>query len=56
MRPVNITFVLLLALAAFGIAVYAAVQRRAVLAATAAVAFLLFAVVWAGETFNFFDV
>lgn len=52
----NIIFVLLLALAAFGIAVYAAVRRHAVLAALAAVAFLLFAVVWAGETFNFLNV
>jgi len=53
---VTIVFVLLLALAAFGIAVYAAVRRRAVLAAFAAVAFLLFAVVWAGETLNILNV
>ena len=54
--PVNLIFVLLLALVALGVAVYAAVKRRAVLAAAAAVVFLLFALVWAGETFNLLNV
>ena len=52
----NIIFVLLLALLAFGVLVYAGVRRRAVLAAVAGVAFLVFAVVWAGETFGFLNV
>lgn len=54
--PVDLAFVLLLALLAFGVLVYAAVKRRAVLAAVAGAAFLLFAVVWAGETFGFLNV
>lgn len=52
----EIVSVLLLALVAFGVAVYAAVRKRAVLAAVAAVVFLLLAVVWAGETFGFLNV
>lgn len=50
------TVVLLLAWSASGISVYAAVQRRAVLAAFAALAFLLLAVAWAGGTFDVLDV
>lgn len=53
---VDLTFVLLFALVAFGMAVYAAVRRRAVVAAAAAVAALVSGVVWAGETFNFLNV
>lgn len=52
----DLDFVLLLALVTLGVAVHAAVRRRAVLAAVAAVAFVLFAVVWAGETFGLMDV
>ena len=55
-RPVDLNFVLLLAVLSFGVLVYAAVKRRAVFAAVAGVAFLLFAVVWAGETFGFLNV
>ena len=51
-----LVFILLLALVAFGVLVYAAVRRRAVLAAAAGVAFLLFALIWAGETFGFLNV
>ena len=42
----DLIFVLVLALVAFGVLVYAAVARRAVLAAVAGVAFLLFAVAY----------
>lgn len=52
----DVIFVLLLAVVAFGVLVYAAVRRRALLAALSAAAFLLFGVVWAGETFNFLNV
>ena len=52
----NIAAVLLLALLAFGVFIFAAVRRRAVLAAISGMAFLLFAVVWAGETFGFLNV
>lgn len=52
----NLIFVLPLALSALGVFVYAAVRRRAVLAAFAAVASLGLSVVWAGETFGFMNV
>lgn len=52
----NLIFILLLALLAFGVLVYTAIKRRAVLAAVAGVTFLLLAVVWTGETFGFLNV
>lgn len=52
----NLVFVLLLAVLAFAVLVYAVVGRRAVLAAVSAAAFLLLGVVWAGETFGFLNV
>lgn len=52
----DLTFVLLIGLVAFGIAVYAAVRRRPVLAAVAAVAALVSGVVWVGETVGFLNV
>ena len=52
----DIAFVLLLALLAFGVLVFAIGRRRSTLAAISGVVFLLFAVVWAGETFGFLNV
>ena len=52
----DIAIVLLLALVAFGVLIFAAVTRRAVLAAISGVAFLFFGIVWAGETFGFLNV
>jgi len=48
--------VLIVAVIAFGVSVYAAVKRRAVLAAVSAVVALVAGVVWAGETFGFLNV
>ena len=52
----DIIFVFILALVAFGIAIYAAVKRHALWAAVAAVVSLLLGVAWAGETFNIVNV
>ena len=52
----ELSCVLLLAVVAFGVAVYAIVRRRAVVAALAAPVVLLHGVVWAGETFGFLNV
>jgi hypothetical protein len=47
--------VLIIALVALGVSVYAAVKRRAVLAAVSAVVSVGGLLVWAGETFGFLN-
>jgi len=48
--------ILIVALAALGVSIYAAVKRRAVVAAVSAVVAAGSALVWAGETFGFLNI
>lgn len=55
-EAVDLIFVLILAVLAFAVLVYAAVRRSAALAAVSAAPFLLFGLIWTGETFGFMNV
>ena len=52
----GLTFVAVLAVATFALFLFSALRRRALLASIAGMLFLLFGVVWMGETLGFLNV